>query len=137
MFYRLFILVMLVGAVAACASIQRSDDAAEAKVHMVGMTREDVLACMGPPKKKASVEATEVWSYVSRDGSSESMGNSYKIGGLTTHESTHDKGFCTVNVVMKEGAVTRVNYNGPSGGYFAPNEQCGYAVANCVDGNRF
>jgi hypothetical protein len=46
--------------------------------------------------------------------------------------SEHDHNFCFVNVVMKDGMVKAVNYNGPTGGTFAPYEQCGYAVANCL-----
>jgi hypothetical protein len=36
---------------------------------------------------------------------------------------------------MKEGRVTAVHYNGPSSDSpFAPDEQCAFAVANCVSG---
>jgi hypothetical protein len=39
----------------------RGDDAAaKAKTRMIGMSKEDVLACMGIPKKKASEDATRV-----------------------------------------------------------------------------
>ena len=40
--------------------------------------------------------------------------------------------FCTVNVVMANGVVTRVNYVGPTGGSQTSGEQCAFAVQNCV-----
>jgi len=41
-----------------CA-IERAKDAASAKVTMVGMPKEAVLQCMGPPANSAEVGATE------------------------------------------------------------------------------
>jgi outer membrane protein assembly factor BamE (lipoprotein component of BamABCDE complex) len=72
---------------------------------MVGLTKEQVLACMGPPASKAT-GATEVWSYPS--------------------------GNCTVNVTMMDGKVKRMNYAGPTGGPLSQNEQCFFTVANCT-----
>ncbi len=100
---------------------------------MVGMNKEDVLACMGPPKQKAHVGETEVWSFASTDGSSHGYGNSYKYGANAFSYSARDKSFCTVNIVMKSDRVTAVRYNGPRGGLLDPDEQCGYAVEHCVE----
>ena len=35
---------------------------------MVGMSKEQILACMGPPANKAAEGQTEVWGYNSGDG---------------------------------------------------------------------
>jgi hypothetical protein len=40
--------------------------------------------------------------------------------------------YCTVNVVMSGGWVSRVNYSGPTGGLLSAGEQCACAVQNCV-----
>ena len=48
--------------VAGCA-FQRARLAQDAQGRMVGMTREQVFACMGPPQTKAAEGATEGWSY--------------------------------------------------------------------------
>lgn len=119
---------------AGCSSFQRADDAAAAQKRMPGLTREEVLACMGPARKKASEGATEVWSYLSTNGLADSQSSTYKPTGYVFTTGSRDKSFCTVNVVMRDGVVTAVHYNGPSGGLFDKNEQCGYAVANCIDG---
>ena len=64
---RMFVVVVLGTALAGCA-IQRAQVAQDARAQMVGMSKEQVLACMGPPGNKAAEGATEVWSYASGDG---------------------------------------------------------------------
>ncbi len=80
---------------------------------MIGLPKEQMLACMGAPTNKAAVGATEVWTYQSPNN-------------LATGR------YCTVNVTISNGAVSGVNYLGPSGGPLSPNEQCAFAVAACV-----
>jgi hypothetical protein len=122
-----------------------------AQEKMVGLSREQVLACMGPPASKAAEGATEVWSYSSgndrvtavgtgyaqTDGSfsGQRMGNTYSGTGSATSTSLSTaiatRRFCTVNVVMSEGRVSRLNYAGPTGGILTGGEQCAFAVENC------
>src|SRR3984893_5101849 len=45
-----------------CA-IQRAQTAATAQNQMMGPSKEQVLACMGPPMNKAAEGSTVVWSY--------------------------------------------------------------------------
>jgi outer membrane protein assembly factor BamE (lipoprotein component of BamABCDE complex) len=59
--------VALAAALCGCA-IQRAQVAQDARVQMVGMSKEQVLACMGPPASKAAEAQTEVWGYNSGDG---------------------------------------------------------------------
>ena len=130
---RFALTLTLIAALAGCSSFHRSDDAAAAKTQMPGMTREQVLACMGPAKKKSSEGATEVWSYLSTNGYGSSNTAGASGGGLFAAGGSHEHSFCTVNIVMKDGIVKAVHYNGPTAStMFAPDEQCGYAVANCV-----
>jgi hypothetical protein len=49
-------------ALTACA-IQRSQTANEARSNMIGLSKEQVLACMGPPLNKGAEGGIEVWSY--------------------------------------------------------------------------
>jgi hypothetical protein len=118
-------------ALSACA-IQRSQVANEAQDRMIGLTKEQILACMGPPTSKAAEGATEVWSYPSGNGHTDvatfaSGGHGFFSGG-----GVAESRFCTVNVTMVDGRVNRMNYVGPTGGLLSPNEQCAFAVANCV-----
>jgi hypothetical protein len=129
--------------------------ASQAKTSMVGMTKEKVLACMGPPAQQATVGETEVWSYPS-GGDTESFAsasaNSFGQGNLfassaggfgsgTVSSFGHTNAFgssetehryCVVNVVMAGGKVSAVNYSGRTGGWASQGEQCAFAVQNCV-----
>jgi hypothetical protein len=115
---------------------------------MVGLTKEQVLTCMGPPATKAAEGATEVWSYNSGNDHTQvatfgqstttaslygnrnfAAGNAYTMGsGL----GVSSRRYCTVNVVMGAGRVSRVNYSGPTGGLLTGGDQCAFAVQNCV-----
>ena len=53
-------------------------------------------------------------------------------GGFFSGDGSSRSRFCTVNVTMRGGAVAAMNYVGPTGGLLTPNEQCAFAVANCM-----
>ena len=130
-----------------CA-IQRAQVAQDARAQMVGLFKEQVLGCMGPPANKAAEGQTEVWSYASGNGYSATVastdvnttGQASRIGnevygsatstGFGTAVST--RRYCTVNVVMKNGLVAAVNYQGPTGGLLTSGEQCAFAADACV-----
>src|SRR5262249_34552358 len=84
---RTVVAVVVAACVADCAG-ERTQIANYAQNKMVGLTKEQVLACMGPPASRATEGATEVWSYPS--------------------------GNCTANVTMMGGKVKRMNYVGPT-----------------------
>lgn len=133
--------------VSSCA-MQRAEDAEAAQKQMIGMAKEDVFACMGIPNKKGHEGETDIWVYKSgndykeRDGSSTRFSgrNSVKDGDITDSltsslgfsDSTQDKRFCNVQIVMKNDFVKAVHYTGPTGGFMTDDEQCGYAVRNCI-----
>jgi outer membrane protein assembly factor BamE (lipoprotein component of BamABCDE complex) len=120
--------------VSGCSSFDRSNQAMSARRMMVGLTKEDVLICMGPPAKKAVVGTTEVWAYNSSGGTNSSPSFSQKLSSsFSIKNSLQEKSSCTVNVVMKNDIVSVVHYNGPRGGLLNPDEQCGYAIEHCVE----
>jgi hypothetical protein len=140
-------MVVVVPLVGGCA-IQRAVVANQAQDKMIGLSKEEVLACMGPPANKMAEAATEVWSYGSGDGRTTtfSTARSRTTGDITrqpggadftantrgTGTAVSTSRFCTVNVVMSEGRVSRVNYAGPTGGLLTQGEQCAFVVKNCV-----
>ena len=125
------------GGLTGCA-IERAQVAHDAQSRMVGLTREQVLSCMGVPAAKAAEGATEVWSYNSGNDRTQtatfgqSTTNASLYGNrkfVTGNAYTTASGFrissrryCTVNVVMSGG---RVNYSGPTGGCSAPASSAG------------
>ena len=136
-FTRFLAASVLLVVLSACSSFQRADDAAAAKTQMIGLSREDVLACMGIPKKKAQEGGTEVWSYPSTNGRGDSSGDIFKTTGYVHSSGSHERSFCTVNVVMKDGVVKAVRYNGPTSSvFYTQDDQCGFAVENCVSSKR-
>ena len=123
----------------ACSSSRfgRAQVATQAKAQMIGMSKEQVLACMGAPFQQAAVGQTEVWSYPSggdtttvstANGSVDAAGNASAFG---VSQSAHR--YCVVNVVMTAGKVSGVNYTGRTGGWASEGEQCAFAVKNCVE----
>jgi outer membrane protein assembly factor BamE (lipoprotein component of BamABCDE complex) len=124
--------ILHVGALLACLSlaacaIQRAQIASDAQTTMVGMTKEQVLACMGPPVIKATEGGTEVGSYASGDGTTDT----FVSGGRGWLSGSSSQKYCTVNVTMVAGRVNRLNYVGPTGGLLTPGEQCAFALQNC------
>jgi outer membrane protein assembly factor BamE (lipoprotein component of BamABCDE complex) len=121
-------LAMAVGLALTGCALQRAQLANQAQNQMVGLTKEQVLACMGPPVNHAAVGETEVWTYTSGNGRTDTAinGNNFGATAISTQRS------CTVNVVMTGGRVSSLNYNGPTGGLITPGEQCAFAVQNCT-----
>jgi outer membrane protein assembly factor BamE (lipoprotein component of BamABCDE complex) len=60
--------IMVLGAALAGCAIQRAQIAQDARAQMAGMSKEQVLTCMGAPANKAAEGATEVWGYASGNG---------------------------------------------------------------------
>jgi len=151
MIYGRLIVVGCALAVGGCA-VQRAVVAQGAQDKMIGMNREQILACMGPPATKAAEGATEVWAYGSGNDrtttigtgyaqtqgsmSGERRGNQFSVTGEATTTSlatvNSSRRYCTVNVVMTDGRVSRLNYAGPTGGILTGGEQCAFAIQNCV-----
>ncbi|SEE27176.1 hypothetical protein SAMN05444161_5291 [Rhizobiales bacterium GAS191] len=108
--------------------MQRALEASEAQSKMVGLSKEQVLTCMGAPASQASAGETEVWAYGSGNGYT--SGVATYVGGLAFgHARTR---YCMINIVMVRGRVSRVNYSGSTGPLLAPGEQCAFAIHNCV-----
>jgi hypothetical protein len=95
---------------------------------MAGMSKEQVLACMGAPVSKAAEGATEVWGYNSGDGTTVATASFDRFGGTSVASSR----FCKINIVFGGGQVSAVNYTGPTGGLLTAGEQCAYAISPCV-----
>src|SRR5262245_52390919 len=106
--------ILVLGALLAGCAIQRAQVAQDARVQMVGMSKEQVLACMGPPGTKAAEGATEVWSYASGDGRTQTFatananttGQADRVGNtvygsattFATASAVSTRRFCQINV---------------------------------------
>ncbi|QQR69194.1 MAG: hypothetical protein IPI58_00460 [Alphaproteobacteria bacterium] len=135
--------VLLIG-----CSVQRSRMAEQAQTDLVGMSKKQILSCMGVPTQKAREDDVEIWVYSSGNGRVDAFaaGQSYgqataTVGGpqisvngsaSTFASSAASRRFCVVNVVMQKEIVSAINYSGPTGGMLTKGEQCAYAVENCL-----
>ncbi|MDR3414799.1 MAG: hypothetical protein P4L83_01315 [Nevskia sp.] len=117
-----------VGLLCGCA-MARAHEAYEARSTMVGMSRAQVLACMGIPQARQAEGNLEVWSYASGNGRTTGVTLSAEHVAVGGSEGR----FCTVNVNLTDGVVSAVNYVGPTGGLLSKGEQCAYVVENCLD----
>ena len=139
--------VILLSIVLSGCAVQRAQVAQDAKAKMVGMTKEQILACMGPAANKAVEGQTEVWSYASGNGfrstvatsnvtttaEATQIGNQISGSAMSSGVGTaiSSRRSCTINVVMNGGVVSAVNYQGPTGGLITQGEQCAFAVEAC------
>lgn len=112
--------------------VQRAEIARTAQEQMIGLSKEKVLACMGPPINRAAEGATEVWAYSSGNGRTQGTVFASGGSGFAVASGVTSSRFCNINVVMTGGVVSRVNYSGPTGGLLTQGEQCAFAVANCT-----
>lgn len=97
---------------------------------MVGLGKEHVLSCMGPPSNTAKTGATEVWTYNSFGPVNTSAfvtGNqSYAVGSTSTSQE-----FCVVNLTMRDDRVTAANYRS-QGKLLSPSLPCYNVLHVCV-----
>ena len=101
-----------------CA-VNRAMDASQAKTDLIGMSKDQILSCMGAPVREKGTESVEVWSYDS--------------GGSAVHSSGRTaQRYCIVDIVFSRGYVANLNYIGPTGGLLTGDEQCAYAIENCL-----
>ena len=120
-------LVLMV--VAACAPI-RSAKVADQINGMVGLSKEHVLSCMGPPQSVAQAGAIEVWAYNSSGAVNSSIlaswNQSILFGTATTSQES-----CVVNLTMSNNIVISANYRS-YGKLIAPSLPCYYVLHACV-----
>ena len=124
--------LIITGALLAGCAYERAEIADRARAQMVGMSRESVLACMGPPSSRMSEGGTEVWSYRTGNGRVDVASNAHVVGSMVMGGATATMRYCDVRVVMQGGRVARLTYSGPTGGLLTQGEQCAYAVSDCV-----
>lgn len=133
--FALFLLLLL-GLCATACSVERAEVASEAQNKMVGMSNEQLLACMGAPDRQATIGDTEVWSYISGGDTStfaNATGSTNETGYTHVFGSSHSiHRYCVVNIVTKSGRVAAVHYTGRTGGLLTRGEECAFAVQNCV-----
>ena len=136
--------VLVVGAagplLAACATGPDPQVAQRARVEMVGMPKERLLACAGVPERQATADGKEYYTYVQRSGYAAGSGTSLGIGGFGGSSSgvgvglglgfplfADGGGGCEATFVLGGGVVEQVSY--PAS---ATLSACTPIVQNCL-----
>lgn len=116
-------------ALASCGPIQ-SAQVQDQINGMVGLSKEHVLSCMGPPSNTAKTVATEVWTYNSfgpvNTSTFVSANQSFAVGSTSTNQE-----FCVVNLTMQGDRVTAANYRS-QGKLLSPSLPCYNVLHVCV-----
>ena len=86
---RILRIVALAVTLAGCA-FQRAQIAQDARAQMIGMPKEQVLACMGAPTNRGAEGQTEVWDYNSGNGMTVTDASYGRFGGTAVSSSRCD-----------------------------------------------
>ena len=115
-----WLVLLLLGLMISSCVVEQVDVSSKAKTSLAGMTKAQVLGCMGAPPQHATAGETEVWSYPSG-------GDIITLGIASSSYAI--RRYCLVNIVMSSEHVISVNYTGRTGKLDA---ECAFAVKNCV-----
>ena len=113
---------------AAAASEPEVDQIAQQK--MIGLSKKQLLACMGAPAHRMRIGSTEIWTYPTGSALVEGGIFSPGLNGMASFFGGADA-FCNVNVVTTNGAASQIYYSAPDGGPLRLGEQCLFAAQNC------
>ena len=130
---------------AACAN-PRAEEAANARTALVGLNREQVLACAGVPARTAVSGEREFFTYESQSVSGYGPSTGFGLGiggwgggrygtgiglGLPLGGGEVRRETCQATFVLERGVVRELNYADPQGG--SGLAQCQRIVGPCMD----
>lgn len=102
-----------------------------AQQRMIGLSKQDLLACLGRPARRAAAgQATEIWTYAG--GQMRGRGPQWAIGLNTNLPPFASPGPCEVKAVMTNGRVSQVFYVDADGEALPIGQECLFAVERCV-----
>lgn len=123
-------------AVASCAAYERSGQATKVKSQLVGLRKDQVRACAGPPRRREVRDETEVWIYEVGDDDvrrgPDPSATDPGTFGIESPSRVIPKRYCVARVSIREGRVSSVSYSGMTGGVFSRGEQCAFVLGSCL-----
>lgn len=130
------LVVTLAFVVPSCAAYERAEQAEKVKSQLVGMRKDEVRACAGPPARRQVGDDSEVWIYQVGDddirrGPDPSASDPGAFG-VPSPSRTIPRRYCVARVFMRKGRVARVTYSGMTGGVFSRGEQCAFVLGSCL-----
>ena len=102
-----------------------------AQQSMIGLSKRDILACMGRPAQRAPAgQGTEIWTYVG--GRMRGYGPQWALLLNTNVAPFTAGGSCDVVLVMTNGLVSQVGYTAVEGMSLPLGQECLFPVEACV-----
>ena len=102
-----------------------------AQQSMIGLSKRDILACMGEPAQRARAgDRSEIWTYVG--GRMRGYGPQWAIGLNTNLIPFTSGGSCDVVLVMTNARVSQVGYTAVDGLSLPLGQECLFPVERCV-----
>ena len=111
----------------ACAERPEVDQIAQQD--MIGLSKKDILACMGEPAARRGLsEGTEIWTYAG--GTTTTSSPPWAAGGASALKLR--PAACDVKIIMTNAHVSQVAYRMPDGSALPSGRQCSFAVQACA-----
>ena len=102
-----------------------------AQQSMIGLSKRDILACMGRPAQRAPAgEGTEIWTYAG--GRMRGYGPQWALLLNTDVAPFTAGGSCDVVLVMTNGRVSQAGYTAVDGAGLPLGQECLFPVEACV-----
>jgi hypothetical protein len=112
---------------AGCAEAPDIDPIAQQA--MIGLSKEDIFACMGEPaKRRALGEGTEILTYASGRTATDTPPWAFGLN----FSAWAAPALCDVRVVMTNGRVSQVGYLMPDGRALPSGRQCSFSAQPCA-----
>lgn len=119
---RLAYIFVIIAFLSGCA-ISRSNHVEDQLHEMKGLSKEQVLSCMGPPVTKSNEGSTDVWTYT--------LSGAHNISA-NSNNATISQEACRINLTFKSDKVTSVNFLAQGGHLLTPNLPCAGMFDACV-----
>jgi hypothetical protein len=102
-----------------------------AQQSMIGLSKRDILACMGQPAQRVPAgQGTEIWTYVG--GQLRGYGPQWAIGLNTNLIPFTPGGSCDVVMVMTNARVSQVGYTVVDGARLPLGQECLFPIERCA-----
>jgi hypothetical protein len=102
-----------------------------AQQSMIGLSKRDILACLGQPAQRARAgQGTEIWTYVG--GQMRGYGPQWAITLNTNLLPVAPSRSCDVVLVMTNAQVSEVGYAAVDGAALPLGQECLFPVESCV-----
>jgi hypothetical protein len=98
---------------------------------MIGLSKRDLLACLGNPQsREGHGQATEIWTYAI--GRTRGYGPQWAFFLNPNLPPFSWPAGCEVKIVMTNARVSQVGYAAADGGWFPLGQECVFPVESCI-----